>query len=170
MTPEQYLDAHQAEVFAKIAKAMGYGRPKAMEYGWPDRVNFITNAEQLWELAVFLFKESYITNQTYIGQLSNCFITKNPPRELVLVAMDMLGIGDKGERMMTTERRNPEDYKSLLEQRDRLYQICDDQQLDIEHLKIKLKEARKTALEEAARLADDAPEIATAIREVAGAS
>jgi len=77
--------------------------------------------------------------------------------------------------MMTTERRNlkmgtcDEDYKSLLEQRDGLKQICDDQMLDIEHLKIKVKEARKTALEEAARLADDAPEIATAIREVAGA-
>jgi len=167
MTPEQYLDTHRAEVFAKIAEAMGalvtqvdyeedicYGRWHTEDSF--QEVNPLTNAEHRWELAVFLFKEAYIKNQTYIGQLSNCFITKNPPRELVLVAMDMLGV-------------NHEDYKSLLEQRDGLKQICDDQQLDIEHLKIKLKDARKTALEEAARLADDAPEIATAIREVAEA-
>jgi len=97
MTHEQYLDAHPAEVFAKIAKAMGYG--------WPDRVNFITNAEQRWELAVFLFnsveKEWSTLDDTDVAMdhesaLLDAMASDNPPRELVLVAMDMFGI-NKGE-------------------------------------------------------------------------
>jgi len=98
MAPEQYLDAHPAEVFANIAEAMGYG--------WPDRVNFITNAEQRWELLEWYIEtaRTKITYGLHAGDTTVLTInldfvsilgSDNPPRELVLVAMDMLGIGDE---------------------------------------------------------------------------
>jgi len=113
MTPEQYLDAHPAEVFAKIAEAMGrlpFPPTKGSNVctcsehkdgsGAIYYYNPINNAEQRWELAVFLYKYNDSEGQQSFCteiDLFNVWLSDNPPRELVLVAMEMLGIRDKGE-------------------------------------------------------------------------
>jgi len=112
MTTEQYLDAHQAEVFAKIAEGvhpddaiMTTGTGIAMLGFAPDWIEYdpINNAEQAFELAVFLFKMSdrlwEIQDTADEGmdlesRLIAAMQSDNPPRGLVLVAMQMLGIGE----------------------------------------------------------------------------
>jgi len=113
MTPERYLDIHRAEVFAEIAEAMGripFPPTKGSNVctcsehkdgsGAIYYYNPITNAEQRWELAVFLAtpQPSKRYDPVVLGQrILAALQSNNTPRELVLVAMDMLGIGDKGE-------------------------------------------------------------------------
>jgi len=114
MTPEQYLDAHPAEAFAEIAEAMGNNtvvdddeNVHAQDSAGAPFMIFdpINNAEQALELAVFLFKRSNNelcsdeelygnTAMDHENALLEAMVSDNPPRELVLVAMEMLGIGE----------------------------------------------------------------------------
>jgi len=110
MNNSQYLNEHEAEVFAEIAKAMGLEVPD-FDDDLDDMPNFITNAEQRWELAVFLCEleknrnakrvSDYVDGMDVDMHVDNkvceCFVSDDPPRNLVLGAMEMLGIGEKDE-------------------------------------------------------------------------
>jgi len=113
MTREQYLDTHQAEVFAEIAERvhpddaiMTTGTGIVMLGFAPDWIEYdpINNAEQRWELLEWYIRTAIERNPTmnyrlswYLGgNLIRIVKSDNPPRELVLVAMvamDMLEIG-----------------------------------------------------------------------------